>query len=132
MQSYNSKLYPEPDKKDAVKMKEFFTLKYKQKRFASKEDSESGESGSDSDSDKKKKKSKKEETKKKKKHNSDDEDSDQEKKKKKHHKKKESSESEEEEMPKAKVGAGMQHGKLMAPPHKKSGLAVPTATHQVK
>jgi hypothetical protein len=34
MKSYNAKLYPEPDKKDAVKMKEFFTLKYKQKRFA--------------------------------------------------------------------------------------------------
>jgi hypothetical protein len=29
MKSYNSKLYPEPDKKDTVKMKEFFTLKYK-------------------------------------------------------------------------------------------------------
>jgi hypothetical protein len=29
MASYNSKVYPEPDKKDPVKMKEFFTLKYK-------------------------------------------------------------------------------------------------------
>jgi hypothetical protein len=43
MKCYNSKLYPEPEKKDAVKMKEFFNLKYKQKRFAQKEDSESEE-----------------------------------------------------------------------------------------
>jgi hypothetical protein len=28
MGDYNAKLYPEPDKKDAVKMKEFFRLKY--------------------------------------------------------------------------------------------------------
>lgn len=28
MGEYNSKLYPEPDKKDVLKMKEFFKLKY--------------------------------------------------------------------------------------------------------
>jgi hypothetical protein len=28
MGDYNAKLYPEPDKKDAIKMKEFFRLKY--------------------------------------------------------------------------------------------------------
>lgn len=60
MASYSAKLYPEPDKKDASKMKEFFTLKYKQRRFAQKD-----ESSDDSDSEKKKK-SKKEEKKKKK------------------------------------------------------------------
>ena len=28
MAEYNSKLYPEPDKKDITKMKDFFRLKY--------------------------------------------------------------------------------------------------------
>lgn len=56
MQSYSSKLYPEPDKRDAVKMKEFFNLKYKQRRFAQKEDISSSE---DEDEDKPKKKKKK-------------------------------------------------------------------------
>jgi len=28
MGDYSAKLYPEPDKKDLVKMKEFFKLKY--------------------------------------------------------------------------------------------------------
>lgn len=65
MSSYNSKVYPEPDKKDAVKMKEFFTLKYKQKRFAQKEESDDDSDGSESESDKKKKKKKEEKKKKK-------------------------------------------------------------------
>lgn len=60
MAGYNAKLYPEPDRRDAAKMKEFFTLKYKQKRFEQKE-SESEESDESDDSDKKKKKAKKEE-----------------------------------------------------------------------
>lgn len=64
MGDYNAKLYPEPDKRDIVKMKEFFNLKYKQKRFEKKkEESESDEESSDDK--KKKKSSKKEETKKK-------------------------------------------------------------------
>jgi hypothetical protein len=33
MADYKPKLYPEPDKKDLVKVKEFFRLKYTQKRF---------------------------------------------------------------------------------------------------
>jgi len=68
MAAYNSKLYPEPDKRDAVKMKEFFNIKYKQKRFAQKDDSDDGSDGSDSDSEKKKKKKKEEKKKEKKKH----------------------------------------------------------------
>jgi len=67
MASYNSKVYPEPEKKDPVKMKEFFTLKYKQKRFAQKDESDDESDGSDSESDKKKKKKKEEKKKEKKK-----------------------------------------------------------------
>ena len=55
MGDYNNKLYPEPDKKDILKMKEFFKLKYTQKRFLKKDES----SDSDSDSPKKSKHSKK-------------------------------------------------------------------------
>ncbi len=38
MSSYSSKLYPEPDRRDTLKMKEFFNVKYKQKRFARNDD----------------------------------------------------------------------------------------------
>jgi Putative GTPase activating protein for Arf len=62
MASYSAKLYPEPDKRDAAKMKEFFTLKYKQRRFEKKGDSSDSE---ECDDDKKKKKSHKKEEKKK-------------------------------------------------------------------
>lgn len=47
MGDYSSKLYPEPDKRDIIKMKEFFKLKYVQKRFEKKMD----DSDSDDDSD---------------------------------------------------------------------------------
>ena len=119
MASYSAKLYPEPDKRDAVKMKEFFTLKYKQRRFEQKAESESEDS--ESDDDKKKKKSKKEESKKKKSKktkDSEEEESGDEgaaKKKKKH---RQSSEEEEDPKKAGKVG------KLMAPPGKKGA---PTA-----
>ena len=67
MGNHNAKLYPEPDKKDALKMKEFFKLKYTQKRFAKTDDESESEEDSDDSSDsssseedtKKKKKSKK-------------------------------------------------------------------------
>lgn len=122
MESYNSKLYPEPDKKDAAKMKEFFTLKYKQKRFSQKEEDSSSEE-SDSDTEKKKKKAKKEESKKKhKKADSSEEYSDKEKKKKKHHHHHHSSD-EDEKPTKVKVGAG----KLGAPPGGLSKKVTPVA-----
>jgi hypothetical protein len=62
MSSYKAAVYPEPDRRDTAKMKEFFNLKYKQKRFAQNED----ESESDDSDDDKKKKKKKEEKKSKK------------------------------------------------------------------
>lgn len=121
MQSYNAKLYPEPDRKDAVKMKEFFTVKYKQRRFAQKEDASDSEESDDSGKEKKKaKKKKSDEKKKKKKHASsseeEEEDSDDDAKKKK---KKKEGEIEQ------KGGASIGAGKLMAPPAKKGGLAKP-------
>ena len=54
MGDYSSKLYPEPDKKEITKVKEFFKLKYTQKRFY-KKDAESSDSD-DSDNEKNKKK----------------------------------------------------------------------------
>ena len=93
MASYSSKLYPEPDKRDAAKMKEFFQLKYKQRRFEAR-DSDSDDSGDSSDSDTKKKKSKKEEKKKKTKKD---------KKKRKDTESEEESDSEEEEKSKKKT-----------------------------
>ena len=54
MGDYNARLYPEPDKKDIPKLKEFFKLKYTQKRFYRKE--EEDEDSDDSDDKKKKKK----------------------------------------------------------------------------
>ena len=49
MGEWSAKLYPEPDKRDLVKMKEFFKLKYQQKRFQKKDkDSDSEESDDDS------------------------------------------------------------------------------------
>jgi hypothetical protein len=92
MQSYNAKLYPEPEKRDSLKMKEFFNLKYKQRRFAQQEQS-SSEEDEDSDTEKKKKK------------------------KKKAKKRASSSEQEEEEVKKEVKGKG----KLMAPPSIGSG-----------
>ena len=57
MGEYNAKLYPEPDKKETLKMKEFLKQKYTQKRFQKKEaDSDDSDNDSDSDNDKKKKK----------------------------------------------------------------------------
>eukprot|EP00347_Sterkiella_histriomuscorum_P017968 403347289 len=53
MGDYSQKLYPEPDKRDLIKMKEFFKLKYTQKRFEKKSDN--SDSDDDSDDDKKKK-----------------------------------------------------------------------------
>ena len=60
MGEYNAKLYPEPDKKETLKMKEFLKQKYTQKRFQKKEaDSDDSDNDSDSDKEKKKKKAKK-------------------------------------------------------------------------
>lgn len=64
MGDYNSKLYPEPDKKDIVKMKEFFKLKYTQKRFY-KKDVDSEDSEDEKEKKKKPAKGKKKSTKKK-------------------------------------------------------------------
>ena len=50
MSNYNQKLYPEPDKKDALKMKEFFKLKYTQKRFAKTANDSDSDDNSDEDS----------------------------------------------------------------------------------
>ena len=55
MSSYKAAVYPEPDRRDIAKMKEFFNLKYKQKRFAQNDE----ESESDDSVDDKKKKKKK-------------------------------------------------------------------------
>ena len=102
MSAYNSKLYPEPDKRDAVKMKEFFSLKYKQKRFAQKDESDDESDGSDSEDEKKKKKKKEE--------------------KKKEKKKKQKKESSDEERSASEESDGAEKqkkkgtGKLMAPP----------------
>lgn len=102
MSSYKSAVYPEPDRRDSAKMKEFFNLKYKQRRFAQNEEV-SSESEDSEEEDKKKKNKKKEE-----------------KKHKKSHKKEESgseSDSVEEKKKAANEGKGL--GKLMAPPGKK-------------
>lgn len=101
MSSYKSAVYPEPDRRDSAKMKEFFNLKYKQRRFAKNEE-ESSESEDSEEEDKKKKKKKEE------------------KKQKKSHKKEESgseSDSIDEKKKAANEGKGL--GKLMAPPGKK-------------
>ena len=114
MQSYNSKLYPEPDKKDPLKMKEFFNIKYKQRRFAQKEDDDSDESdGSDSEDEKKKKKKKKEEKKKDKKKKHKNQSSDEEEA---------SEENDDAEKAKKKVPST---GKLGAPPSSGKGLKKP-------
>ncbi len=55
MGDWNKSLYPEPDKKDMSRMKEFFRLKYTERRFNKKVDSDTDESDSDSESAKKKK-----------------------------------------------------------------------------
>lgn len=100
MSSYKAAVYPEPDRRDTAKMKEFFNLKYKQKRFAQNDDDSESE---DSDDEDKKKKKKKEE-----------------KKQKKSHKKEESgSDSETNEEKKKAESSGKGLGKLMAPPGKK-------------
>ena len=58
MGDYNPKIYPEPDKKDILKMKEFFKLKYQQKRFQRKDNDSDSDEDSDSDTGKKKNKKK--------------------------------------------------------------------------
>ena len=89
MGDYNAKLFPEPDKKDIIKMKEFFKQKYTQKRFQKKvEDSDDSDDNDDSENEKAKAKDKKKKEEKKKKG------------KKPAKKKTESSEEEEEEEPK--------------------------------
>lgn len=99
MSSYKAAVYPEPDRRDIAKMKEFFNLKYKQKRFAQNDE----ESESDDSDDDKKKKKKKEE-----------------KRQKKGQKKEESgSESDSNEEKKKAASGGKGLGKLMAPPGKK-------------
>lgn len=65
MASYNKKSYPEPDRKDTMKMKEFFKIKYQEKRFCKKEQSDSDDDSSSDEDDKKKKKKEKEKKKKK-------------------------------------------------------------------
>ena len=104
MSGYKAAVYPEPDRRDTARMKEFFNLKYKQKRFAQNEESESD----DSDDDTKKKKKKEE------------------KKQKKSHKKEESgSESDTNEDKKKAESTGKGgFGKLMAPPGKKATTIV--------
>ena len=109
MSAYNSKLYPEPDKRDAVKMKEFFNIKYKQRRFAQKDDSDDDSDGSDSEGDKKKKK-KKEEKKKEK------------KKAKKESSEEEGSASEDSEGGEKSKKKGI--GRLMAPPSSGKGAGL--------
>lgn len=78
---YNKTLFPLPDKKDLMKMKEFMKMKYVQKRFLDENKDESSDSDDDSsDEDKKKKKKKKtkktKKAKKEKKPSSDDSESD--------------------------------------------------------
>ncbi len=104
MAGYKAAVYPEPDRRDTVKMKEFFNLKYKQRRFAQNEADDSD--SEDSDEDDKKKKKKKEEKKPKK-------------------KKVEDSGSESDSVEeKKKDGGGKGLGKLIAPPGKKATTSV--------
>ena len=115
MAAYNSKLYPEPDKRDAVKMKEFFNIKYKQRRFAQKDDSDDGSDGSESEAEKKKKKKKDEKKKKKQKKESSEE---------------EQSESEDSDGASKSKKKGT--GKLMAPPSsgKAAGMKNPRSVEK--
>jgi hypothetical protein len=82
MAGYNKTLYPIPDRRDVVKMKEFMKMKYVQKRFLEEnaDDSSEDEDESDDSDDKKKKKKKKakktKKTKKKKKEVSSEEEED--------------------------------------------------------
>ena len=105
MAGYKAAVYPEPDRRDTVKMKEFFNLKYKQRRFAQNEADDSD--SEDSDEDDKKKKKKKEEKK---------------PKKKKVVESGSESDSVEEEKKAASGGKGL--GKLIAPPGKKATTSV--------
>ena len=57
MAKYSEKHNPFPDKKDSVKMKEFFKMKYTERRFE-KNDSDDEDDDSSSEDEKKKKKRK--------------------------------------------------------------------------
>lgn len=121
MSNYNKTLYPVPDRRDLMKMKEFMKLKYVQKRFMEGDEESDSDSDSDSSDGEKKKKKKhkkskkaKKTKKKKKKETSSEEESDD-----------SDSESEEEvkEKPKEKkitntqktTSAGIKGGKLGKP-----------------
>jgi hypothetical protein len=126
MAGHNKTLYPLPDRRDTMKMKEFMRMKYVQKRFLEEnndksEDSDDEEEDSDEDKKKKKKKSKaKPKTKKtknrkkKKKSESSDEESDS-----------DEDESEEEQKTEKKNG---DKGKLKQPSSGKT-LDAPKQTH---
>lgn len=58
MGGWSESINPVPNKTDAHKLKEFFNLKYKVRRFAKKTESESEDSDSDSSTERKKKKKK--------------------------------------------------------------------------
>lgn len=126
MRSYNKTLYPIPDRRDVIKMKEFMKVKYVQKRFLEQEDAESSsdkDDSSDSDSKKDKKnkhkKSKKKAKKsKKKKSSSSESESDE---------KSGSDEEKDEDEPPQKVEKG---GKLKQP--KISNNTLPKTQTQVK
>lgn len=129
MAAHNKTLYPLPDRRDTMKMKDFMRMKYVQKRFLEEnndksEDSDEEEESSDEDKKKKKKtktkskaKTKKTKHKKKKKSESEDEASDSEE---------DDDESEEEQ--KADKKKNGDKGKLKQPSSGKA-LGAPKQTH---
>ena len=127
MAQYNAKLYPEPDKKDVAKWKEFFRIKYVQKRYYRKEE-ESSDSDSDREKKKKSKKAKKEKKPRKKSESSSSEEKVQKKPKKE---KKVKSDTDEEdsdaEKPQPKKVPKKEETKLTGPPKRAGTLNTPAA-----